>query len=66
MKLGKKKNIYEEPIDIICNYLYDIDEIKNKMIKNNIIRYDSFEEEPIKYDDEIIKWMCSFTAKDFI
>ena len=66
MKLGKKKNIYEEPIDIICNYLYDIDEIKNKMIKNNIIRYDSFEEEPVKYDDEIIKWMCSFTAKDFI
>jgi hypothetical protein len=58
MKLNKKKkNINKEPTEIISNYLYDIDEIKNKMIKNNLIRYDSFEE-PINYDEDIVKWMC--------
>ena len=67
MKLRKKNNyINVEPIDIISNYLYDIDEIKNKMVKNNIVKYDIFDEEPIKFDDDLIKWMCSFTAKDFI
>jgi len=65
MRIRRKNIVNEEPIDIIIDYLFEIDEIKNKMIKNNIVRYDSFEEE-YKYDDEMIKWMCSFTAKDFI
>ena len=65
--MKKKKNrVYQEPTDIITNYLYDIDEIKNKMIKNNIIKYYNFDDETIKLDDDLIKWMCSFTAKDFI
>ena len=65
--MKKKKNIiYQEPTDIITNYLYDIDEIKNKMVKNNIIKYYNFDDETIQLDDDIIKWMCSFTAKDFI
>ena len=65
--MKKKKNrVYQEPTDIITNYLYDIDEIKNKMIKNNIIKYDNFDNETIQLDDDLIKWMCSFTAKDFI
>lgn len=65
MRIRRKNIVNEEPIDIIIDYLFEIDEIKNKMIKNNIVRYDSFEEE-YKYDDDMIKWMCSFTAKDFI
>ena len=65
--MKKKKNrVYQEPTDIITNYLYDIDEIKNKMIKNNKIKYYNFDDETIKLDDDLIKWMCSFTAKDFI
>ena len=65
--MKKRKNIiYQEPTDIITNYLYDIDEIKNKMVKNNIIKYYNFDDETIQLDDDIIKWMCSFTAKDFI
>ena len=65
--MKKKKNrVYQEPTDIITNYLYDIDEIKNKMIKNNIIKYYNFDDETIQLDDDLIKWMCSFTAKDFI
>ena len=65
MRIRRKNIVNEEPIDIIIDYFFEIDEIKNKMIKNNIVRYDSFEEE-YKYDDDMIKWMCSFTAKDFI
>ena len=50
--MKKKKNrVYQEPTDIITNYLYDIDEIKNKMIKNNIIKYYNFDDETIKLGD---------------
>ena len=65
MRLNKKKNKYEEPVDMICNYIYNIEEIKDNIIKNNIIRYDMYEE-PVTYDDDLVNWMCSFRTRDFI
>ena len=32
MKLRRKNASYEEPVDIICNYIYNIEEIKDKMV----------------------------------
>lgn len=62
----KKKIEYEDMMNIINNCLFDIEEIKDKIvIKNELpsIKYDSIDE--TNMIEESISWFESFSSKDF-
>lgn len=63
----KKKIEYEDMMNIINNCLFDIEEIKDKIvIKNELpsIKYDSIDESNMI--EESISWVNSFSSKDFL
>ena len=63
----KKKIEYEDVMNIINNCLFDIEEIKDKIvIKNELpsIKYDSIDESNMI--EESISWVNSFSSKDFL
>lgn len=62
----KKKIEYEDMMNIINNCLFDIEEIKDKIvIKNELpsIKYDSVDE--TNMIEESVSWFESFSFKDF-
>ena len=63
----KKKIEYEDMMNIINNCLFDIEEIKDKIvIKNELpsIKYDSIDE--TNMIEESVSWVNSFSSKDFL
>lgn len=62
----KKKIEYEDMMNIINNCLFDIEEIKDKIvIKNELpsIKYDSIDESNMI--EESVSWFEYFSYKDF-
>lgn len=64
---SNKKIEYEDMMNIINNCLFDIEEIKDKIVIKNelpMVKYDSIDE--TNMIEESVSWFESFSYKDFL